>query len=124
MASDTSSAATAAARVRLNRALTKHLAADFSKNGAQAIAALRVERPSEYLRLITTALSQNDEAVLLDTREPSLPRLSDKNSRWESVARKIRRNLQNLPCRRNRRIAATEPSFSEAKRIGASDDRS
>jgi len=64
--SPTAARTAGAARTRLNKALTKHLVADFDAYGAEAIAKLRKEKPVDYLKLVTAILEKEDggEAVL------------------------------------------------------------
>lgn len=49
-------------RTRLNKALTKHLVADFEANGADVIAKIRTSKPIDYVKLVTTILDEEAEA--------------------------------------------------------------
>lgn len=51
------------ARTRLGQALTNHLVADFSQHGAEVIAKLRMEKPSEYLKMVSAILEKDEAAA-------------------------------------------------------------
>jgi hypothetical protein len=46
------------ARVRLNRALAKHLIADFEANGSEVVAKIRASKPLDYVKLVSSVLSE------------------------------------------------------------------
>lgn len=52
--------ATAAARLRLGDALTKHVVSDFAANGAEVVAKLRQEKPLDYVKLVQAILEKEN----------------------------------------------------------------
>ncbi len=48
------------ARARLNRAVAKHVAADFDAHGAEVVAKMRKEKPVDYLKMVSAILAEED----------------------------------------------------------------
>lgn len=51
----------ASPRTRLNRALAKHLIADFEANGSEVVAKIRTSKPLDYVKLVSSVL--NEESI-------------------------------------------------------------
>jgi phytoene dehydrogenase-like protein len=49
-------------RAKLSKALTKHLVDDFAEHGADVVAKLRVDKPNEYLKMVSAVLEREDAA--------------------------------------------------------------
>jgi hypothetical protein len=49
-------------RAKLSRALTRHLVDDFADHGADVIAKLRIDKPADYLKMVSAVLEREDAA--------------------------------------------------------------